>query len=413
MAGIETRTLRNGLVVVVERIEGVRSASVSWLTPGGAAFDPSGRLGRCAMWSELLLRGAGGLDSRAQADAADRAGMSRNVSATTRHMHLTATTLGERLDEALPLLADMVRRPHFDKKAVEPTRELCLMSLESLKDDPQERAVLAAKHRHHAPPLNRSTFGTAEGLVALTRDELASGWIETARPAGSILAVAGAVEPEGVFEAAERISAGWEGEPPALASGPPPERGYAHETDDSNQVQIVVMYDAPRESEVEASLERAAIGVLSGGMSGRLFTEVREKRGLCYAVSAGYATDRDFGRVMAYVGTTPERAQESLDVLMAELRRIRTSGGAVTEAELARAKIGQKSRLVFSGESTSARANALSADVFRLGRGRSLEEMAREVEGVTLDALNGYLAGRDMGRVTIQTLGPTALKPPI
>lgn len=413
MAGIVTRTLTNGLVVVVERIEGVRSASVSWLTPGGAAFDPPGRLGRCAMWSELLLRGAGGLDSRAQADAADRAGMSRNVSATTRHMHLTATTLGERLDEALPLVADMVLRPHFDEQAVEPTRELCLMSLESLKDDPQERAVLAAKYRHHAPPLNRSTLGTAEGLRALTREELASGWMETARPTGSILAVAGAVEAERVFDAAEKISAGWKGEAPALISGAPPKRGYAHEEDDSNQVQIVVMYDAPRESERESALERAAIGVLSGGMSGRLFTEVREKRGLCYAVSAGYATDRDFGRVMAYVGTTPERAQESLDVLMAELHRIRTREGAVTPDELARAKVGQKSRLVFSGESTAARANALAADVFRLGRARSLEEMAREVDSVTLNSLNEYLCGRDLGRVTIQTLGPTALKPPM
>ena len=154
------------------------------------------------------------------------------------------------------------------------------------------------------------------------------------------------------------------------------------------------------------------INVLSGGMSGRLFTEVREKRGLCYSVSAGYRAERDFGAVTAYVGTTPERAQESLDVLTQELQRIHTPAGAITQEEFQRAVIGSKSRLIFSGESTGARAAALAADQHRVGRPRSLGELAEEIDRVTLDQVNNYLTRRSLGTPTIQTLGPAELTAP-
>jgi predicted Zn-dependent peptidase len=131
---------------------------------------------------------------------------------------------------------------------------------------------------------------------------------------------------------------------------------------------------------------------------------------LCYAVAAGYRGDKTYGGVSAYVGTTPERAQESLDVLRGELERITTPAGKVTPEEFNRAKIGLKSSLVFSGESTAARAGTLGADVRRLGKPRSLEEAAAEVEGVTLEQLNAYLSKRELGKMTIQTLGPAALK---
>src|SRR5262249_20562126 len=134
--------------------------------------------------------------------------------------------------------------------------------------------------------------------------------------------------------------------------------------------------------------------------------------GLCYSVSAGYKGDRDFGGVTAYVGTTPQRAQESLDVLLAELRRIQNEAGAVTKEEFSRAIVGMKSRLVFSGESSAARALAIGADFFRLGRCRTLEELSREVDAVTLERVNEYLGRRQLGRTTIQTVGPAPLTPP-
>ena len=115
----------------------------------------------------------------------------------------------------------------------------------------------------------------------------------------------------------------------------------------------------------------------------------------------------------AYVGTTPERAQESLEVLLAELDRINTPAGRVTPEEFQRALIGFKSGLVFSGESTSARASAIAGDTRRLGRARSLGEIADRLDSITLDEVNAYLARRRLGALTIQTLGPAPLNPPM
>lgn len=413
MSHIHTSTLACGLTLLCEVIPGVRSSAFTWLVPGGYAEDPDARQGRAAIWQELLLRGAGDHDSRAHADALDRLGASRSVVAGTYFMTLGATMLGENLSAALPLFVDMVRRPRMEADAVEPSRDLALQALASLKDDPQERAVLAARARHFPMPINRSGLGTEEGLSTITHEELVSGWDEVARPGRSIFAVAGAIDPDRVAADLDELLRDWDGSTPEPPLQGAPPRGYAHAVDATNQVQIVLLHDAPPETDERRSwLERVAVSVLSGGMSGRLFTEVREKRGLCYSVSAGYRGDRTFGGVTAYVGTTPERAQDSLNVLVEQLLHLHTDAGAITRDEFDRAVIGMKSRLVFSGESTGARSAALASDYFRLGRGRSLREMAEQIDRITLDDVNAYVASRALGRVTIQTLGPAPLTPP-
>lgn len=413
MTRITTRTLRCGAPLVVETIPGVRSAALSWLIPAGSAADPGRLEGISTMWAELICRGAGELGSREHADALDRLGAGRSTDVGTYYLRVGVTTLGDRLEETLPLIADMVLRPKMEAEAVEPARDLALQAIESLKDDPQQRAMLAARARHHASPINRSGMGTVEGLQAVTREDLVEGWGQTARPGRSILAAAGAVDADALEAAFNTLLAGWAGTTAEPKNEGQPARGYGHEEDESNQVQIVVVHDAPPEPAEESLLEKIVASVLSGGMSGRLFTEVREKRGLCYSVSAGYRGDRDYGGVSAYVGTTPERAQESLDVLIGELVRIGTPEGRVTEDEFRRAVVGMKSRLIFSGESTAARAAALAADMHKFKRPRSLDEMAQKIDKVTLDQVNAYVAKRGLGRLTIQTLGPSALKPPM
>lgn len=413
MAQITTRTLRCGMPALFEVMPGVRSAAFSWLIPAGSAYDPAPQEGLSTLWSELLLRGAGNRDSRAHADAADRLGAGRGTELGSYTLRVSSTMLGERFLDALPLFVDMVLRPRMDADAVEPCRDLALQSLASVKDDPQERAMLLARSRHQPPPLNRSGLGTEEGLRAVTHQDLVGGWKNLARPQQSIFAAAGAIDPHEIERALNDLLDGWQGTTKEPAVAPTPARGYAHESDPSNQVQIILAHDGPRESDPNAVLERLAISVLSGGMAGRLFTEVREKRGLCYSVSASYRADKDYGTVSAYVGTTPDKAQESIDVLAEQLHRLTTPEGKVTPDEFARAKVGMKSGLIFSGESTGSRAASLAADQRKLGRPRSLDELAAQVDAVTLDQLNSYLAKREMGRVTIQTLGPKELKPPL
>ncbi len=409
MNPISTTTLDCGATLVIEKISGVRSVALNWLLPAGAAQDPHNRLGWSAVTSEMLLRGAGNLDSRAFTDACDMLGLSRSVDAGTIHMKLSATMLGQRLGEALPLLADLALRPRFDAQSLDPARELALASIESLKDDPHQRAVLAARDRHYPEPINRSGLGTPEGLEALTLDDVASHWATCCAPLGSIIAVAGDVEPHDLANQINALLQSWTGTSPPITLGPPAPRGYAHEDDGSNQVQIIVVHDAPPAPSPDAYLEQIVVSILSGGMSGRLFTEVREKRGLCYSVSASYRADREFGSITGYVGTTPERAQESLDVLVTELARV---GAGVTREEFERAVVGLKSRVIFSGESSPARAVTLASDQYKLGRPRSLAEIAARLDSITLDDVNAYLSTRQLGTLTIQTLGPSALAAP-
>ncbi|MEO1008804.1 MAG: pitrilysin family protein [Planctomycetota bacterium] len=404
---IEVRDLACGATLLVQPMAGVRSCALNWVLPAGVSAEPEDRLGIAGIVAELVQRGAGGRDSRAQADALDRAGVERSVDAGVRTSRLSATFVGADLEHAVPLLADALLRPALDAADFAPAQSLAIQDVEGLADDPQMRASIEVAARHLPEAFGRSTLGTLEGLRAATHGDAVAFHRARYVPGGSIIALAGDVDADRAERALDAATEGWAGDaepPPPGQDGP---RGASHIEDGGAQVQVYLMRDAPADGTSAAACERLAAGVLSGGMSGRLFTEVREKRGLCYAVSAGYTPETPEGWLTAYVGTTPERAAESLEVLQAELDRIATDAGAPTPEEFARARIGLKSRLVFGGESTGARAAALANDYRKLGRCRTLEERVAEIERVTLDELRAHLAGFDRGRQTVLTLGPT------
>ncbi|MER3603811.1 MAG: peptidase M16, partial [Thermus sp.] len=134
---------------------------------------------------------------------------------------------------------------------------------------------------------------------------------------------------------------------------------------------------------------RLALEVLSGGMASRLFTEVREKRGLVYAVSAFPAGVKGQGLLMAYAGTTKERYRTTLEVLKQEIARLREG---VSEEELPRAKVALRTALVMGDESVRTRAASMARDLYTLGRVRPLSEVEEAVEKTSLEAVNGFLA---------------------
>ncbi|GIW74331.1 MAG: peptidase M16 [Phycisphaerales bacterium] len=321
---------------------------------------------------------------------------------------LSATFVGQDLDKALPLLVDSIVRPNLDAQDFEPARSLALQELQALADDPEERAGVEAMARHHPEPFNRSSYGSVQGLQACTHADAVAFHRARYVPGGSVIALAGDVDPARARRVLEDAFQGWSGRAEAPAPSGPARRGTTHLVDDSAQVQVVVVREAPPDGGPSAACERLACAILSGGMSGRLFTEVREKRGLCYAVHAAYTPESPTGWLTAYVGTTPERAGTSLEVLLAELDRLATPDGAPTAEELERARVGLKSRLVFGGESTAARAGALANDYRRLGRCRSLEDRLAEVDAVTLEGLRGHLNGFADRPQTVLTLGPAS-----
>lgn len=405
MTDITTSTLACGTVLITERLAGVRSVGLSWLVPAGSARDPDTRIGLSALHAELILRGASDLDSHDQADAFDRLGVSRSSSVETHATTIRATMLGARVDDALPLITGMVREPRFDAEQFEPSRELCISAVEGLADDPQERVMVMLRRHHAPPPLNRAGVGDLEGLRAVTPEEVTPAWNERAVPHGSIIALAGDVDHDRIRDRLDALLDGWQGRATPVIPTGDPSRGIHHETDDTDQTHIALAIDAPSESEQDAWYERLLVAVMSGGMSGRLFTEIREKRSLVYSVWASYGADRDYGRTIAYAGTTPERAGETLRVLKEQFARLATREGAITADELRRAKVGFKSKLVFSGESSGARAAALATDHRKLGHARSLEELEAGIDSVTLEALNDYAARRSLDSMTVVSIG--------
>jgi predicted Zn-dependent peptidase len=152
---------------------------------------------------------------------------------------------------------------------------------------------------------------------------------------------------------------------------------------------------------------RGAVGVLSDGMSSRLFTEIRENRGLAYSVYAGCHSLRDRGSVLCYAGTSNERAQETLDVLLTELARL---ADGVQEDELRRLKAKIKSALVMQQESSSARSSSIAADWYHRGRVFTLEELGRIVDELTCDTINRYLSNHPPKDFTIVTVGAEPLE---
>ena len=184
---------------------------------------------------------------------------------------------------------------------------------------------------------------------------------------------------------------------------------YAHLAYESHQTQIGIAYESVPYRDPDYFQAWGAVGVLSGGMSARLFTEVRERRGLCYSVYATLHTLFHRGAVFCYAGTGADRAQETLDVTLAELRRL---ARGIDETELDRLKARIKSALIMQQESSSGRSASLARDQYHLGKARTLDEVGRLIDRLSSRTINAYLADHPPADFTVVTLGPRPLTAP-
>jgi predicted Zn-dependent peptidase len=198
----------------------------------------------------------------------------------------------------------------------------------------------------------------------------------------------------------------WKAGPATTIQETPPPRGYLHLSVESSQTHIGVALDSVPYSHPDYFQIRGAVGVLSDGMSSRLFTEVREKRGLVYTVYAMCHSLKDRGGILAYAGTTAERAQETLDVLAAEIRKLYEG---ITADEIDRLKGRIKRALIIQQESSPSRAGSIALDWYYLGRIRPLAELSAIIDGLTADSINRYLAGNVPGAMTVCTVGKETL----
>jgi predicted Zn-dependent peptidase len=400
-------TFDNGLTLLAERMEHVRSAALNFLVPAGCIYDPPGQLGTASMLSDLITRGAGPRGSKELTLALDNLGLDRDESVGSYHMRFWAATLARNLPAALELYADILRRPHLPEDEIEPVRALALQDLQGLEDEPRQKVLIELRRHQYPPPLSHDRRGTEEGLTSLTSGHVRAFYQRYFTPRDTILSVAGNIDWEPLRDQVGRLFADWQGGgKPDVKLGPQPRR-RAHLPKETAQTQIGIAYPSVPFGDPGYYAALGAVNVLSGGMSSRLFTEVREKKGLCYAVWATYQTFTDRASVLCYAGTTNERAQETLDVTLEELRRLPQG---VTREELERVQAGLKSSLIMQEESTSARAGTLASDWFYLGRVRSREEIQSAIDALTPRRIAAHLRRHPPGDFTIVTLGPKPLR---
>ncbi len=412
---IKEHTFSNGLVLIAESMPGVQSAAFTLLVPAGVAYEGARGLdlggGAATMTAEWMTRGAGPRDSRELLTALDNLGVSHAESATTLHTSLAAATLGRNLEPALEIFADMVLRPRLDDKEVEPIRALCLQNLRSLEDDPGTKVIYELRRRHFPDPWGRPSPGNPESVAALLPDDLRRFRDRTYRPNGAILGVAGAIEWPRLRDTVGRLLGDWPAlpDPVVVERAVGPKRG--HISRETQQIQIAFAYPATTVSSPSYYRERAAVAILGGYSSARLFTEVREKRGLCYSVYASYEGHRDRAAVLCYAGTSADRAQQTVDVMLSEIERLGRDGIAADELDTMRA--GLKSSLIMAQESSMSRSGALASDWYFLGRVRPLSEISTALDALTPEEVSAHAADLERIReMTILTLGPSELRLP-
>jgi predicted Zn-dependent peptidase len=384
----------------------MQSAAMTLLVPAGSATDPVDRTGSATVLSDLVLRGAGQRDSRALTDYLDSLGLQRASSVGVHHTRFGCAAPAAKVMQGLEVYADILRRPHLPEAGFLAARDLALQALAGIDDEPRQKLMIKLREWHLPSPYGRSTLGQKDHLEKLTNDLCKADHVRRYHSENSILAVAGHVDFVELKNEVARHFGDWNGTVEPAFELLPPAGNVHHEDQKSEQTHIGIAWPSVSETDPDYYTVRLAVEVLSGGMSGRLFTEIREKRGLCYSVSAGYSSLKSMGSILAYAGTSNERAQATLDTLIGELYRM---SDGITEAELKRAKTGLKAGTIMQGESTSARAGAIAHDFFIRGRIRDLDEIKAAIDGVAVERVNAYLKAHKAGPFTIVTVGPKQL----
>ncbi len=406
--------LSNGMVVLAEPMPGIASAAMELHVPAGSATDPVDRCGSASVLSEIVLRGAGDRDARALTDHLDGLGLWRGGGAGTLTSRFTAAGLAQNVMKGMAAHADVVRRPTLVEDTVAPSIDLARQALIGLDDSPQQLASITLRQRAWPGPFGRNPMGELAHLDRLTHDGLRQDFSQRWQADGAVLSIAGDIEVERVVAEAERLFGDWQRVDQASIVVTPAPGPVHYVEQDSQQTHVALAYSTLPETHEDYYVARLAVECLSGGMSGRLFDRIREKKGLCYSVYASYASmpnpqGDDFASVFCYAGTSNDRAQQTLDALLQELRDIRSG---VTRDELHRARIGLKAGTVMSGESSSARAGSLARDWLTRGRLRSLDEITAAIDEIDLDRINDWLEDHPNGPFSFVMIGPKALDVP-
>ncbi|WP_324667683.1 M16 family metallopeptidase [Geochorda subterranea] len=357
---IRKTVLDNGVRIVTESVDDLRSTALSiWVDVGSRDEGPEEQ-GICHFIEHMMFKGTERLSAREIAERIDAIGGQLNAFTTKEQTCYYARVLGEHVPEAVDLLADMLLGSRMDPADVAKEQGVIVEEIGMYEDTPDELIHdLAARAYLGRHPAGRAVLGTRESVQALTRERLQAFVRRHYTGRRLVVAAAGKVDHD---ELVERIACHFGG----LAAGEAPQRGAPVQADyrwlvrsrKTEQAHLCLTAPGLRANSPDKWTMLILDTVLGGGVSSRLFQELREERGWVYSTYSYHTAFADAGYFTVYAGASPDRAPAVLELVEQQLAALAASG--ITEAELRRAQEHLKGSILLSMESMSYRANRLA-----------------------------------------------------
>ncbi len=385
MMGVEVTKLPTGLTVVTDTMPHLETAALGvWAGVGGRDEKPDEH-GISHLLEHMAFKGTTTRSAREIVETVEAVGGDLNAGTSTETTAYYARVLKADVPMALDVLSDILANPSFVPEELEREKNVIVQEIGAAQDTPDD---VVFEHLNELcfpdQPMGRSLLGTAKTLEAFDRDKL-HGYLSTHyRGPDMVVAAAGAVDHQRVVEDVTKRFAsfnGGEGPKPLPAAFGKGGSRVVHR--DLEQAHLTLALEGVPQADPSLFSLQVFTNILGGGMSSRLFQEVRENRGLCYSVYTFHAPYSDTGFFGLYTGTDPADAPEMMEVVVDII------GNAVetlSEAEVARAKAQMKAGLLMALESCSARAEQLARHILAYGRPQTLQEMVAKIEAVSVES---------------------------
>ncbi|HUC60825.1 MAG TPA: pitrilysin family protein [Alphaproteobacteria bacterium] len=396
--------LANGMTVATDRVPSVETASVGVWVNAGTRHETPEINGVSHMLEHMAFKGTARRSARQIAEEIEAVGGFINAHTARDHTAYYAKVLKEDVPLAMDILADILQHPALDPAELEREQEVVVQEIAQAIDAPDD--IIFDHFQSVAYPdqaVGRPVLGTAELVRSFTPKTLASFIGTHYGPGRMVVAAAGNVRHDEVLEMVTRQFTALPPSTPAPESAPRYAGGEYRESRDTEQVHLVLGFEGIGAADPEIYAASVLSTLLGGGMSSRLFQEVREKRGLVYSIHSFVASFEDCGLFGIYAGTDPKRLKELMPVLCEETAK---AGDALTDEEIARARAQLRAGLLMGLERTELRAEQLAQQMLIYGRPIPIAETLQVLEAVDRAAI-ARVAARLMGsRPTLAALGP-------
>lgn len=388
----QTVTLDNGVKVLTEDIPHVRSVVVGiWVNVGSRDEEPA-QAGISHFIEHMMFKGTEKRSARDIAEELDAVGGQLNAFTTKEYTCYYARVLDKHFDLALDVLFDMLFNSRFAAADIDRERNVILEEVKMYEDTPDELVHdVFATTIWHGHALGRPIIGTAEVIGSLTREDILQYYRRHYVPENMVVAVAGQIEHARVVEKIRSAFAGRRGSAaPRTLVRPQPRPEVTCRTKDTEQVHLCLGVPGLPLDDERIYVFQLVNTILGGGLSSRLFQEIREQRGLVYSVYSYHSSYHDAGLFGIYAGLSKQNVAPALELIFKEIRDIQQNG--VNEQELRRAKEQLIGNLWLSLESVSTRMSRLGKSQLYLGKIQTPEEIVARVEKVTGEEIK-VLAG--------------------